>query len=97
MALTVTGFAGEIRWGYHLASEVCDWTVTTVNGSSEFRASLVSPDVFRLSQQPLTFVAPHAKGAYRWPITTLQITGASCSAMLGPMERLTHVVSGRQT
>lgn len=96
MALTVTGLVGELRWAYHRAGEIRDWTVRTEEGRTSFSGLLDRPDAFRLSQQPLVFVAPHARGAYRWPVLSLQVTGASCTATLGPLER-SHVLSDRPT
>jgi hypothetical protein len=87
MALTVTGVVGEVRWGYFPAGHVLNWTVTINEGVSSLTGTLTQYDALRLSQQPLVFVAPHVKGAYRWPITSLQMTGAWCMATLGPMER----------
>jgi hypothetical protein len=49
-------------------------------------ATVVSSDAFRVSQRPLAFIVPHADGEWQWPITTLQIEGASLNAALGPKE-----------
>lgn len=96
MPQIITGVVGRINWAYFLAGDVRDWTLSMDGGVRSLTGTLQNPDTLRLSQQPLVFVAPHAKGAYRWPITSLQIAGASCTAMLGPMERSTYVLPGRQ-
>jgi hypothetical protein len=86
MAVTVRGVVGEVRWAYHVASAVTGWTIVHDAGVSTLIGTLDHPDPFRLSQQPLVFVASHAGGAWRWPIRELQITGASLAAVLGPKE-----------
>ena len=87
MPLRISGQDAAIRWGYHAAAVVRSWTVTREDGGSYvLAAAIVSSDAYRLSQRPLVFVAPHAKGAWRWPIEALQMTGASLTATLGPKE-----------
>jgi hypothetical protein len=84
--MTIGGVRAELRWGYYCAGTVGTWTVTTIDGRLELTAVVTDGDTFRLSQRPLTFVAPHAKGAWRWPVTELQMTGGALHAHLGPME-----------
>lgn len=84
--VTVTGVTASLRWGYHQAAALADWTVTKTADGWSLVATVAASDTFRLAQQPLVFVAPHQDGSWRWPIVALQITGASCSAALGPKE-----------
>lgn len=84
--MTVTGVEGSLRYGYHTAGTLGAWTVTRADSVWTLSASLVKTDAFRVSQRPLVFVAPHAHGAWRWPIQSLQITGASLTAVLSPPE-----------
>ncbi len=83
----IRGTAGTIRWGYFAAATLGPWTVThEAGGAPVLTATLASQDAMRLSQQPLVFTVPRATGAWRWPIVTLQITGVSLTATLGPKE-----------
>lgn len=85
--LTWTGAEAQVRWGYHSAATLRDWTVSRdEHGSLKLYASVVRADAFRLSQRPLVFVVNHPKGSWRWPITELQNEGASVRATLGPKE-----------
>jgi hypothetical protein len=75
-----------VRWGYYIAGRVTAWTATFSSGKWALTATLSEPDTYRLAQQPLVFVAHHAKGAWSWPIDTLQIMGAGLTAELGPQK-----------
>lgn len=75
-----------MRWGYHQAATLRDWTIEKSAGGYALSAQVVNADTFRVSQRPLTFVAPVQGGSWRFPITTLQMTGVSLSATLGPKE-----------
>lgn len=86
MGLTVRGVAGELRWGYHLAGTVGAWTVTKEPTHWTLSATVDQIDDFTVSQRPLKFVATHAQGAWKWPIDTLEIQGASLVGTLGPPE-----------
>lgn len=88
MAWTVRGVEGALRWGYHAAGALGAWTVTKGDdGAWSLSATVVSLDTFKAAQRPLSFVATHATGAWRWPIETLEIQGAALTARLGPKER----------
>jgi hypothetical protein len=85
--LTLRGVEAFVQWGYHRAATLRDWEVTrTGPGAFELSARIVETNAIRLQQRPLVFVAPTQKGAWSWPIVTLHIAGASCSATLGPKE-----------
>jgi len=88
MASTVTigGVTGSLRWGYHEAAVLASWTLTNTTEGWTLTATVVSVDAFRVSQHPLVFLAPHASGAWRWPVKELQIMGATLTASLGPKE-----------
>lgn len=84
---TFKGPVGEVRWSYHTAATLKDWTLSVEQGVSRLTAQVVSSDAFRVSQQPLTFVVPRSSGpAWRWPIQSLQVSGPSVVATLGPPE-----------
>ena len=86
-SLALNGARGAIKWGYHTVADVDRWTV----GRDDAQALRLSGSVgfvntFRLSQRPLVFEAPHAKGAWRWELFDLQIRDGALSARLGPKE-----------
>jgi hypothetical protein len=57
-------------------------------GVLELSGTIVEMHAIRLEQRPLVFVVPTERGAWSWPIVgALDITGASCTARLGPKER----------
>lgn len=85
-SLTVKGAEGSLRWVYHLAATLRHWTIEKSAGGYSLTATVVNADTFRVSQRPLTFVAPVQGVSWRFPLTTLQITGVSLSATLGPKE-----------
>lgn len=86
-SLAITGVTGDLRWGYLPAGVVERWTVTHDEAGWTLTAPTVKEmDTFRLSQQPIVFVAPHAQGVWRWPLRTLQIVDGTLSASLGPPE-----------
>jgi hypothetical protein len=86
-SVTVSGVVGSLKWSYHEAATVTAWTVTRAGDAWHLTATIGTSDPSRVSQRPLRFVAPHATGAWRWPIQELQISGASLTAVLGPPER----------
>jgi hypothetical protein len=86
--VTVRGVTASLRWGYLQAAALEAYTVTKDDhGTWRLTATVVDVDAFRVAQRPVAFIAPHAKGAWRWPVTELQIAGASLTATLGPPEK----------
>ena len=85
-ALTMTGAVGTVMWAYHEAASVSSWSFTPdPEGGGRLTATVIQMDAFLVAQQPLTFMVPRPTGApWRWPIQSLQITGSSLSARLGP-------------
>lgn len=85
--VTVRGVNGSLMLGYQIAGSLGAWTVTRSDDVWSLTATVVNTNAFRISQRPIVFEARHAKGVWRWPITSLQIAGASLTAVLGPPER----------
>lgn len=85
-ALSIAGVAGSVVWGYHTAGTVGAWTIARQDGVRVLTADFAQMDTFKASQRPLVFEARHAHGVWRWPVESLQITGASLTAVLGPKE-----------
>lgn len=78
---------GAILWGpYQDAATVQAWSVDHHTSGGVLSAVLVVADEFRLSQQPLVFVAPVGHSHWRWPILSLQIADRRVTATVGPPE-----------
>ena len=72
----LSGQAAECWWGYYKAAGLGAWTVTRAEfGTWTLTATVLTPDAFRMQQRPLTFVARHANGTWRWPILTMDPDG----------------------
>lgn len=81
------GESAELRWGYHPAATLKDWTLTPQDASSfTVTAQVVSSDAFRVSQHPIVFTVPRQSADWKWPILSLQIVGHTMTASLGPQE-----------
>jgi hypothetical protein len=83
----IRGVVGSIRWAYHVAAAIRDYQVTRTGTAWALTGRVVSSDAFKLQQRPLTFVAPHKYGEWRWPIETLALVDGQVTAQLGPPER----------
>lgn len=78
---------GQIKWHYYVAAAINGYTVTrSAEGQWHVRGTVVLSDAFKLSQRPLTFVAPHEKGEWCWPIVSFEIADGALSATLSPPE-----------
>lgn len=86
MSVALKGVDGSIRWGYHTAASVHNWSLERDDHGRLLTATVTNADTFRLSQQPLVFEMPHAHGVWRWTILELQISGAALHARLGQRE-----------
>lgn len=84
----ITGRIAFIKWAYYTAAQIEGYTVTrSKDGTWSLTATVVLSDAFKMAQTPLTFVATHAKGEWRWPIVSAVIDPAhpySLTADLGP-------------
>ena len=83
----ISGVVGQIKWSYYIAAAIHGYTVTR-EGPRAFlvRGTVVMSDPFKLSQRPLVFVAPHAKGEWRWPILDFELRDGVVTARLGAPE-----------
>jgi len=84
--VTVSGASGVLKWGYSTAGTLGAWTVARTESAWVLTGTIVKTDAFRVTQRPLAFEALHALGVWRWPVVSLQMTGASLTAVLGPKE-----------
>ena len=96
----IRGVVGRITWGYYQAATIEGYTVVgqgpTTARRWSLRGRLVLADPFKLSRRPLVFVAPTAKGTWRWPLVSLERIGDTVTAQLGPpMEDVNHHVALR--
>lgn len=82
---SIKGVVGQIKWGYYVAAAINGFTVSR-SPSNEWRVTgvVVREDAFNITQRPLVFVAPHAKGEWRWPIESLHIVDGTLTARLCP-------------
>ena len=77
----VSGMRAELRWGYHLAAALTDWSFD----GTHFRATVETSDPFRLSQSPLVLVLlTDGRPDGERPITWYRVTGGVLVARLGP-------------
>ncbi len=86
-SLTITGAVGSVAWGYHVAGSLGPWTIARQDGVRVLTAQIVEMNTVMASQRPLAFEVRHTGGVWKWPIESLQITGASLTAVLGPKEQ----------
>lgn len=89
MGGALTGVVGRLDWGYFAAGAINGYTAQRQpDGTWVLRGTLVTCDAFKIRQRPLIFVAPHARGEWRWPVQTLDVgEGAGPRALratLGP-------------
>lgn len=83
--LTIRGEVGQIRWSYFIAAAVQGYRVRRLPDDTwRLRGTVVAADAFKLAQRPLVFVAPHERGAWRWPIVDLDLHAGALTARLGP-------------
>lgn len=84
--VAMRGVSGRVQWGYQVAAILPTWELTGNADGGTVTGPAVSLDTFRVSQRPLVFVVPRAKGSWRWPLIegTLQITGDTLTASVGP-------------
>jgi hypothetical protein len=85
----LTGVVGYIRWAYYTAAQLEGYTVTRNKAGTvwSLTAMVVLSDAFKMAQRPLTFVATHKKGEWRFPIVSLTVDlNSRLTATLGPPE-----------
>lgn len=81
----LTGVVGRIAWHYYTAAALNGYSVApTKRGEWSLTATVVLSDAFKLSQRPLTFVAKHAKGEWRFPVLSFDLRDHNLTARLGP-------------
>ncbi len=87
MPVQISGVVASLCWGYAQAATLRAWTVvTTDDGGWRLTAAVDQAHTFRVAQRPLVFEAPHATGAWRWPVIELQLQAGALTATLGPRE-----------
>lgn len=85
----LSGVVGHIKWHYYTAAAINGYTVTRNKAGTVWAltATVVLSDAFKMAQTPLTFVAKHAKGEWRFPIVSplsLNADTHRLTATLGP-------------
>jgi hypothetical protein len=87
----LSGVIGAIKWGHYTAAAIHGYTVSPTDKTLtvwRLTATVVLADAFKMAQTPLVFTAKHAKGEWRWPITSLARAEGSLTATLGPPQSL---------
>ena len=80
----ITGVVGIIKWQYYNAAAINGFTVQRAkDGRWSLSATVVNRDPYKMSQSPLVFVMPTAKGTSRWPITDFELQDGRMRASLG--------------
>jgi hypothetical protein len=96
MPAGITGVVASIRWAYYTAAAVNGYTVTRdpVTRAWSVTGTIVLADAFKLTQRPLKFVAPHAKGEWVWPIESPvpRVAGPFLAQLGNPIEDTTPYV-----
>lgn len=70
----IRGVVGRIDWGYFAAAAINGYTVRHLpDGAWSLRGTAINVDAFKICQRPLTFIAPHKDGEWRWPVRTLDL------------------------
>jgi len=85
MKISITGSVANVRWGYHLAATLRDWSVSF----DVITARVEAMDAFRISQSPLTLEIPNVapEPPTRRRLEGVQIMdGGRFGARLGPKE-----------
>lgn len=83
----VQGVIGIVKWSYYNAAAIHGYALKRNADKTTWtlRAQVVMHDSFKLKQKPLVFVAPHAKGQWRWPIEEFNIAAGVMTARLGAL------------
>jgi len=87
----LSGVVGHIKWAYYTAAQIEGYAVSRSQDGRIWSlvATVVLSDAFKMAQSPLTFVAKHAKGEWRFAILeppTLNPDTHQLTARLGPPE-----------
>jgi hypothetical protein len=90
----IRGVVGHIRWHRFPAAVIEGYRVTrSAKGEWSLSATVVSVNAYNCRQLPLTFVAPHDRGEWRWPIRTpivIERAPFALAVALGPPEEETR-------
>ena len=82
---SITGRTALVKWSYYTAATLEGFHVVRDDEAGwAMRGAVVSRDDYLLTQRPLVFVIPHAKGAWYWPVVRLEVNQQEMSAVLGP-------------
>jgi len=86
---SIRGVTATLRWAYYDAARLEGYTITRDDTTWRASGRIVWSDAFKLKQQPLYFIAPHARGFWEWPIVDYGIADGRLTATLGPpIERM---------
>lgn len=81
----ILGHVGTLRWGYHVAATIREWTISRAKRHATLTGGVESFDRFRTGQRPLYFVTLLQGGvSWQWPVRRLEIDSRGVRATLGP-------------
>jgi hypothetical protein len=78
----IKGVVGKVRWAYYDAAAINGYTVTRSGHDWTLRGTVVLSDAFKMTQRPLTFVAPHEQGEWCWDILSHELSNGILVAKL---------------
>jgi hypothetical protein len=90
--VTVTGAIGTLRWGWHQAATIREWTLTRTRRGATLRGAVETVNYAQtqcrgdgLPHNELFFVTLiQGGGAWQWPVRKLEINAQAVRAELGP-------------
>lgn len=84
----LSGVVGHIKWQYYTAAAINGYVVSRSKDGRQWSlvATVVLSDAYKMAQRPLTFVAKHQKGEWRFPIESFALHADThrLTARLGP-------------
>lgn len=88
----LTGVVGRIDWHYYTAAGIHGYKVTPPPKGARkpewtLVADVVLHDAFKMAQRPLTFIAKHSKGEWKFPVISFVLKDHKLRAQLGPPDR----------
>lgn len=82
----ITGVAGVLKAGPHVAAELGDWSITPQNGSFAFSAAVKTVNEFWMSQTPHDLRLPFGKNGVVWRAVNLVFAEGRVSGTLPLLE-----------
>ncbi len=80
---------GRIEWGYHVAAELREFTITHDRTADVWTlaGTAVVANRYQLGQKPLELVVPVTGGAWRYRVLATEVVGTTIRAIVVPIRR----------